>query len=170
MGWRAQDGLTAVAPADETRHTSPEARAFASAMTAFLRERTTLPPWDKRVQPGDGFWRLLLVRNAHRATFFPRAQAEQQQQQGAGGGGAATLEQLDPYRFLVQIPVRVWQVDVRQSWRDGRHATRVAAGRRSPLVTAAATLCRIGAGRDGGAAAGGTDAGVPSRRARHPAE
>jgi hypothetical protein len=63
-----QNGITEVADASATRHTSAAALGFASVLREFIRTRSKLPVWDKTATPSQGFWRLLLVREVRGGT------------------------------------------------------------------------------------------------------
>ena len=84
-----RDGVVEVGPPGPAPHVSPTAAAAADAMAAFINGAAAaapasstppplLPAWDKAAS--SGFWRLLTVREARRATPMPAP--------GAGGAGA----------------------------------------------------------------------------------
>lgn len=59
----SQDGITAVADPEPTLHTSSTAKAYAHILRDFINQ-SSLPAWDKRMVPSNGFWRLVIVREA----------------------------------------------------------------------------------------------------------
>jgi tRNA (uracil-5-)-methyltransferase len=105
------EGFAAVAEPVPCANVSPAAKAVALWVQAHLRERSTLPVWDKRDQTG--FWRLCVVREGGMAqcsgagwrTWLHTDPTAEEAQEAAGSDAAAEATTPVP---LPVLPLPQW--------------------------------------------------------------
>eukprot|EP01025_Chloroclados_australasicus_P059008 TRINITY_DN744_c0_g2_i1.p1 TRINITY_DN744_c0_g2~~TRINITY_DN744_c0_g2_i1.p1 ORF type:complete len:715 (-),score=108.57 TRINITY_DN744_c0_g2_i1:65-2209(-) len=94
-----KDGITAVAEASGCVNISPISIKFAQIVQQYLREKSNLKPWDKRIS--EGFWRLLIVREARAKTFLPLPEGGVYEN---SQGEEINFANLEWKKWMVRIP------------------------------------------------------------------